>query len=165
MSDLRYALRLLRRNPGFSVVVVLTLALGTGANTAIFSVVNAVLLRPLPYRDSDRLVVARGSFADLTDVARSAQHLDGFAIWARNLFNLAIDDGSEQTLGALVTPGFFPLLGIQPAIGRIWQADEDRQALAVLSYGLWQRRFAGDAGVIGRTISLSGTPHTVVWSA
>ncbi|MBA3438661.1 MAG: ABC transporter permease [Pyrinomonadaceae bacterium] len=160
-QDLRYGLRMLFKNPGFTAVAVLALALGIGANTAIFSVVNAVLLRPLPYKDADRLVVTNLSLPDYHDVERGNGVFDGMAVYASNLYNLIGTDGSEQVLGAIVSPDFFPLLGT-PSLGRTFSAAETGESLAVISHDLWQRRFGGDAGALGKTLNLGGRPHTVV---
>ncbi len=162
MNDLRYAIRSFLRTPGFTLVAVLTLALGIGATTAIFSVVNAVLLRPLPYADADRLVVTRGSLPDVRDLERSNRSFDGMATWASNLFNLRIDADSRQVLGGMVSRNLLPLLGVQPLLGRNFTEDDDRQDTVILGYGLWQSRFGGDPGVLGRTIDLSGTSYTVI---
>ena len=162
MNDLRYAIRSFLRTPGFTLVAVLTLALGIGATTAIFSVVNAVLLRPLPYADADRLVVTRGSLPDLRDLERSNRSFDGMATWASNLFNLRIDADSRQVLGGMVSRNLLPLLGVQPLLGRNFTEDDDRQDTVIIGYGLWQSRFGGDPGVLGRTIDLSGTSYTVI---
>jgi putative ABC transport system permease protein len=162
MADIRYAIRTLLRTPRFTVVAVLTLALGIGATTAIFSVVNAVLLRPLPYTDPDRLVMTRGSLADLRDLDAANRSFDGMAFWATNVYNLRVGDVSEQVVAGQVTRNLLPLLGVQPLIGRNFTEDDDRQDTVVLGYNLWQHRFGGDPGIIGTTINLSGTPHTVI---
>jgi putative ABC transport system permease protein len=162
MNDIRYAIRAFLRTPGFTLVAVLTLALGIGATTAIFSVVNAVLLRPLPYADPDRLVTVRGSLADVRDLDRSNRSFDGMAAWASNLYNLRIDADTRQVLGGMVTRNLLPLLGVQPLLGRNFTEDDDRQDTVILGYGLWQSRFGGDPGVLGRTIDLSGTSYTVI---
>ncbi len=162
MSDIRYAIRTLLRTPGFTVVAVLTLALGIGATTAIFSVVNAVLLRRLPYSDPDRLVMTRGSLEDLRDLDASNRSFDGMAFWASNMYNLRVGNDAEQLLAGQVTRNLLPLLGVQPFIGRNFTEDDDRQDTVILSYGLWQRRFAGDPQALGKTINLSGTTFTVI---
>src|SRR5215475_14372544 len=129
--DLRYALRVLRREPGFTLVAVLTLALGIGANTAIFSVVHAVLLRPLPYRDVDRLVVGPVSPPDFRDLRQANRVFDRTAMWASNLYNVQTGDEVTQMMGAVVTPDFIPMLG-QPLIGRAFRPEEDRLPLVIL---------------------------------
>src|SRR5215210_3937406 len=117
MNDIRYAVRTLVRTPAFSLVAVLTLALGVGATTAMFSVVNAVLIRPLPYTDPDRLIATRGSLPDLRDWQQSSGSFDGMAFWASNLFNLKIGTDSRQVLGATVSRELLPLLGVEPILG------------------------------------------------
>jgi putative ABC transport system permease protein len=162
MTDTRYALRTLRRAPGFTLVAALTLALGIGATTAIFSVVNAVLLRPLPYPDADRLVTIRGSLPDLHDLDTTSRSFEGMAIWASNLYNIGTDADTRQVQGGVVSRTLLPLLGVQPILGRNFTADDDRQETVIIGYGLWQSSFGGDPRVLGRRIDLSGTPHTVV---
>jgi predicted permease len=162
MTDIRYAFRTLLRTPGFTTVAVLTLALGIGATTAIFSVVNAVLLRPLPYTNPDRLVTTRGSLADLRDLDAANHSFEGMALWASNIYNLRVGDSSEQVVAGQVTRNLLPLLGVQPLIGRNFTEEDDRQDTVILGYGLWQNRFAGDPQVIGKTIDLSGTSYTVI---
>lgn len=160
-QDVRYAVRMLRRNPGFTTVAVLTLALGIGANTAIFSVVNAVLMRPLPYKDSDRLVIARISVPDFRDLKQSSQVFDQMAIWASNLYSVTIENETSQVTGAIVSSDFFPMLG-NPALGRVFKPEEDREPLVVLSHDFWQSRYGADPNVLGKSIRLSGKPHTVI---
>jgi putative ABC transport system permease protein len=162
MNDIRYAIRTLLRTPGFTAVAVLTLALGVGATTAIFSVVNAVLLRPLPYTDPDRLVMTRGSLADLRDLDAANHSFEGMAVWASNLYNLRVGDDSEQVVAGQVTRSLLPLLGVQPLVGRNFTEEDERQDTVILGYGLWQSRFAGDPRVVGKTINLSGTSYTVI---
>ena len=162
MNDIRYAIRTLLRTPGFTIVAVLTLALGIGATTAIFSVVNAVLLRRLPYADPDRLVLTRGSLQDLRDLEASAQSFEDMAFWASNMYNLRLGVDTEQMLGGQVSRNLLPLLGVQPLIGRNFTAEDDLQATVILGYGLWQRRFASNPQIIGKTINLSGTTFTVI---
>ncbi|MFL6279914.1 MAG: ABC transporter permease [Vicinamibacterales bacterium] len=162
MSDIRYAIRTLLRSPGFTIVGILTLALGIGATTAIFSVVNAVLLRPLPYADPDRLVSTRGSLADLRDLEMSNQSFDGIAFWASNLYNLRRDGDTQQVVAGQVSRNLFPLLGIQPLLGRNFTVEDEQQDTVILGYGLWQRQFAGNSQVVGRTVDLSGTTYTVI---
>jgi predicted permease len=161
MSDLRYALRTLLKNPGFTCVAVLTLGIGIGANTAIFSIVNAVLLRPLPYRDADRLVITRHSLPEAREL-EAVRALDGSAVWASNLFNVQRREETEQVRAALVSPAFFRLLGVAPVAGRTFASNEDLQPLVVLSHRAWERWFGGESRALGSTLVLSGTPHTVV---
>src|SRR5262245_43160633 len=178
LRDLRYGVRMLLKVPGFTVVAVLTLALGIGANTAIFTMVNAVLLRPLPYQDADRIVVVASTLRRQTVEVRSNSYPD-FVDWrnqntvfeqlaARDSVSFSLIGGSEpeRVNGELVSADYFPLLRVQAAIGRTFLPEEDRMPdthrVAVVGYGLWQRRFAGSPGLVGRTIQLSGGDYTVV---
>jgi putative ABC transport system permease protein len=176
IQDLRYGARMIRRSPGFSLVAVLTLALGIGANTAIFSVVDAVLLRALPYREPDRLVMvwehgtgktgeqntpAPANYADW----KSRNHVfTGMAATASRTAILTGDGPPEQLLGRAVTADFFTVLGVQPLLGRTFSEDEDRTnaPVAVISYRLWRRRYLGDPNVIGTAILMDGAKSTVI---
>lgn len=160
IKDIHYGLRVLARNPGFTAVVLIVLALGIGANAAIFSVINTVLLRPLPYKNSERLVIANLSLPDYRDLKESSQSFEETAVYASNLYNLKSDDDSEQIRGAVVSASFLSMLG-SPLVGRVF-TEEDRDRLAVLSYSLWQDRFGGSEAVLGQTINLGGNPHTIV---
>jgi len=176
-GDVRYALRALRKNVGFAAVVVLTLALGIGANAAIFSVVNAVVLRPLPYRDADRLVVIRDNLpaSGLRDIVISAveyldyrarNHVfDEMAAYDTTAFNLTGRGEPERLDGAVITASLLPILGASPALGRAF-AEADNQAgrdrVVLLSHALWQRRFAGDPRVVGTLITLEGRGVEVI---
>jgi putative ABC transport system permease protein len=177
LQDIRYALRLCLRTPGFTAVAVLALALGIGANTAIFTIVNAVLLEPLPFRDPSRLVVLwetnarRPGRANVLGPANFARWQDRATAFERMAplydyrTNLTGSGEPEELVAQDVTPDFFPTLQISPIIGRTFAADEGpkgRDSVAVLSYGLWQRRFAGDPAIVGQTIQLSGRPITVI---
>ena len=162
MNDLKYAIRTFLRTPGFTFVAVVTLALGIGATTAIFSVVNAVLLRPLPYADPDRLVTTRGSLPDLRDLKASTQSFEEMAFWASNLYNLRIDADSRQVLGGTVTRDLLPVLGVQPLLGRSFTPDDYRQDTVILGHALWRSRFGGDPDIVGKTIDLGGTTFTVI---
>lgn len=162
MRDLRYAVRTLLRAPLFTLAATLTLALGIGATTAIFSVVNAVLLRPLPYRDADRLVVTRLSLPDYRDVQRSARSFAGTAVWASNLYALQAGGESSQVLGGVVSRDLLPLLGVTPVLGRSFTTDDEVQATVILSHGLWQSVYGGDPAALGRNLGLGGTSYVVV---
>ncbi len=164
MNDLRYAIRSFLRTPGFTLVAVLTLALGIGATTAIFSVVNAVLLRPLPYADADRLVVTRGSLPDIRDLERSNRSFDGMATWASNLFNLRIgDDIASGARAAWSRATCCRCWASQPLLGRNFTADRRPAGHGhPRATGCGSRASAGDPGVLGRTIELSGTSYTVI---
>ncbi|MGH9838933.1 MAG: ABC transporter permease [Blastocatellia bacterium] len=161
-QDLRFGVRMLLKHKGFTVVAILTLALGIGANTAIFSVAYGVLLKPLPYKDAERIVIiANISQPDFRDVKASSQSFDQMAMWAPDMHNVTVDGETKQAAGAFVSPELLPMLS-QPTLGRLWRADEDTQPLAVLSHDYWQSDFGGEASVIGKTIRLSGKPHTII---
>jgi len=177
LQDLRYGLRMLARNPGFTTVAVLTLALGIGANTAMFSVVNAVLLRPLPFRDPGRLVVIDdGLYAnrfvptpqphfEWADWAERTKTLADFSLYETGEINLAGEGEPDRVSAAEVSGHFFSLLGINPIRGRSFlQAEEaaEHPFAAIVSYKLWQSRYGSDPGLIGKTIHLNGKPFTVV---
>jgi predicted permease len=174
-QDLRLALRKLRHAPGFTCVAVLTLALGLGANTAIFSVVNAVLLRPLPMEHSERLVRVysqRGallgpySSLDFLDTRAQARSFEGLTAVTELELNAAGGLGEPERLrGGQVSAEFFSVMGLRLQRGRAFQPGEDRPGqgrVVVLGHGLWLRRYGGDAAVLGRTLTLNGRPHTVV---
>ncbi len=177
MTDLRFALRQLRKSPGFTFVAVLTLALGIGANTAIFSVIYAVLLRPLPYPNPDQLAIVTESdasqpqisvsFPDYLDWKRENTTFEEIALSRRESFNLSGLEGRdpEQISGAIVTSNFFKVIGLRPQLGRVFTTEEDRVGgplLAVLSDKLWQRIFARDPNVLGRTVNFGNQPYTVI---
>ncbi|HKQ91054.1 MAG TPA: ABC transporter permease [Blastocatellia bacterium] len=177
-QDLRFGVRMLLKHPGFTAVAVLTLALGIGANTAIFSVVNAVLLRPLPFAEPERLVsiaethpeIHRVEVAtpDFEDWRQQAQSFTDMAAWSlKDLGKTALTEAGEpeQLQSTCVTPNLFPLLGIGPALGRNFLPEENqsgRDRVAIVSYGLWRRRFAADPNLVGRTIRLNSENHIVV---
>jgi putative ABC transport system permease protein len=174
-QDLRYGARMLLKNPSFTLIAVLTLALGIGANTAIFSVVNGVLLKPLPYREPERLIrvfersrtqpkfpMSGGNFQDYRDQSST---LSGLALYTRQDLELSQDDKPERLAALRVSAGFFELLGAQPLLGREFRREDelpDNNQVVILSHGLWQRRFNGDPNVVGRVVTLSGRPFTVV---
>src|ERR687884_1445023 len=176
IQDVRYGGRVLWKRPGFTAVVVLTLALGIGANTAIFSVVNAVLLKPLPYRNAERLVWVAGNIRGGTDRA-SVSPPDYVDYRAQNTVfeefaasnsvplpvNLTGAGEPERLTGSFVTANYFRAFGVQPALGRVFGADEEHAGpapVAVLSDGLWKRRFGGDPSVVGKTLTLDGKSVT-----
>src|SRR4051812_30770045 len=177
LEDVRFAARILRKNPGFTVVAILTLALAIGANTAIFSVVNGVLLRPLPFPESDRLfqairrqtdgISASLSVPQYTFLSAQPQPFSKLTAYPalNSGFNLSGEGLPERVLGARVTQPFFEVLGIPPALGRGFLPEEDvpnGPRVVVLSHGLWQRRFGGSPDIIGRTMTLNGDPYTIV---
>jgi predicted permease len=170
-NDFRYAVRSLRRNPGFTLVALLTLALGVGATTAIFSGVNAVILRPLPFRDPGRLAllwtddVQRGlhevetSFPTFRDWQTQARTFAELAVFSfDNTVTLLGGEEPERTTSSFVSARLFPLLGVEPVLGRGITAEDEqrRERVVVLSYGLWQRRFGGRRDVVGKALSLDG---------
>ncbi len=176
-QDLRYALRMLVKNPGFTAVAIVALALGVGANTAIFTVVNTVLLRPLPYKDPDRLVMV---FEDSRahgfprDVPTAANYIDwrdqnqvfeSMAAIAGGSFNLTGVGDPERITGYRVSASLFPMLGVSPQLGRWFMSDEDQAGanrVVIMSHRLWQRRFGGDPNIVGKPLTLSGRSVTVV---
>jgi putative ABC transport system permease protein len=177
IKDIRYAMRGLVKRPAFTIIALLTLALGIGANTAIFSVVNAVLLRPLPFRDPEQVVMVweDASFAgfplntpapaNYVDWKNQNQSFADMAASAEQSFNLTGDGDPERVTAYAVTHNFFPLFGVQPLLGRGFLLEEDRPGsnkVVVLSYSLWQSRYGGDAHVLNRDIQLNGEKHTVV---
>ncbi|MFY9549708.1 MAG: ABC transporter permease, partial [Thermoanaerobaculia bacterium] len=178
-QDLRYALRWLAKNPGFTAVAIATLALGIGANTAIFSVVRGILLRPLPYTEPERIVqvwetaerqgqrraeipFAPPVFRDWRDQNRSMEALAAYTDWT---FNVSGGETPERLRAALVSADFFRLLGVRPLIGRTFAAGEDvagKDALAVIASNLWTRRFGRDPRAVGSAITLDGTAFTII---
>jgi predicted permease len=180
LQDVRYSLRLLRKNPGFTAIAILTLALGFGASTAVFSVVNAVLIKPLSYPHSEQIVFTWGiappglnlgydeipwgrvQFLEFSRQTKAFQH---FAAFQSSSFNLT-DAGDPALLeGVRATSGFFPALGVSPALGRTYTAEEDqpgRAPVVVLSHAIWQERFGGAPEILGRVMELNGAAHTVI---
>jgi putative ABC transport system permease protein len=175
--DVRHALRMLVRTPAFSIIAILTFAVGIGANAAVFSVVDGVLLRSLPYPDSDRItmvwldnrrekikedITSYPNYRDWRDRNSSYEHL---AAYSETAFALTGAGEPERLLGAAVTANFFDVLGMKPLTGRLFTAaneTEGQDLVAVISYGLWQRRFGGASDVVGRTITLSTRPHEII---
>src|SRR6266487_1717430 len=175
MNDLKFGFRQLRKNPGFAAVAVLTLALGIGANTAIFSVVDAVLLRPLAYPDSGQLVwlSERGpdcaggsiSYPNLTDWRNQQSVFERFGVYSGNNFTLTGADEPVRLAGAMMSADVFAALRTQPEIGRVFREDEDKPGaapVAVISHALWQSRFGGQAGIVNKTINLNGKAYTIL---
>ncbi|MGH7532413.1 MAG: ABC transporter permease, partial [Gemmatimonadales bacterium] len=178
VRDGRYALRAVRRNPGFALVAVLTLALGIGANTAIFSVVDAVLLRPLPYRNADRLVTIASfvsgrpgagansamalSLPDYDDIGKLTDVVSGIAAYSNDRYNFPATDEARELQVSRTTAGLFPVLGVPPVIGRTFSASEMHEPLAVISHALWVTSFNGDSTALGRTITLDQKGFTII---
>ena len=174
-QDLRYAMRVLQKAPGFTVVAILTLALGIGANTAVFSVVNGVLLNPLPYPHSDRLVAVAEAFPPFTeasisypnflDWARMNHTFEAVASYRETNFNLTGSGEAQRLSGVQASASFFPLLGIQPVVGRDFLPDDDKQGAApvvMLSERLWKNKFGSSPEILGKMLTLDGTGYTVV---
>jgi len=176
-TDLRYAIRVLLKSPVFTLVAVVTLALGIGVNSAIFSVVNAIVLRPLPYADSEKLMVVWGnlhktgleeieiSALEFRDFREQCQAFEQIAAYSTDGFNLTGVDQPERLRGAAISANLFSTLGLQPRLGRDFLADEDKAGnddRVILSYALWQRRFGGDPAAVNKTIQLDGRTVTVV---
>ncbi|MCC6991548.1 MAG: ABC transporter permease, partial [Acidobacteria bacterium] len=177
LQDLRHASRVLFKTPGFTFVVMFTLAVGIGANTAMFSVVNGVLLEGLPFRDAERIVDlneverddrTRGAVAPATfaDWQRLSTSIEVMAAYRQRTFNVTLATGEPERLpGATTSSTFFDVLGVSPILGRQFTRDDaapGRGQNVVLSYGFWQRRFGGSEDAINQTVRLNGSPFTVV---
>jgi putative ABC transport system permease protein len=175
LQDLRYGMRQLMKHPSFTFITIITLALGIGANTAIFSVVNAVMLKPLPYRDAEELVVLweKMKQTDTLDLApddfveyrERLQSFEQFAASSRQGFTLTGDDEPQRIDGASITANMFQMLGVAPQLGRDFDLREDKPGadrVAILSYGLWQRRFGGDQKILNQIVTVDGEPRTVI---
>jgi putative ABC transport system permease protein len=177
LQDIRYGIRMLAKNPGFAIVAVLTLALGIGANTAIFSVVQSVLLRPLPYNHPENLVqvsniypgwgqlpMSPGDFRDFRQQAREFSEIAAYIQTAQG-FNMTGEGEPDRLQAAFATSNFFPMLGIHSLVGRAFTSEEDKPASApalMISHRLWQTRFGSDPAVIGRTLKLDGRGYALV---
>jgi putative ABC transport system permease protein len=176
-QDLRYGIRMLSKSPGFAAVAILTLALGIGANTAIFSVVDPLIIHPLPFKNLDRLVkvwetipsrgvdhneMSLANFVDWRQQSDVFEHLGAYSWWNVNVSGIEVP---ERVQGFLVTPDVFTALGVNPILGRTFLPEEEKPGknhVVMLSYGYWQLRFAGDPGIIGKTLTLNGISRTVV---
>jgi putative ABC transport system permease protein len=178
-QDLRYGARMLMKRPGFTLVAVITLALGIGANTAIFSVVNAVLLKPLPYTDSEQLMMVYGEFPALktkqmrlslpeyVDFQQQTRSFVASGVFDDVSANLASSEGGEpeRVKGAILTPEMFTVLQVAPMLGRVFtpeDAQEGRDDVVLLGHGLWQRRYAGRADALGQKVTINGRSHTII---
>src|SRR5262249_48401645 len=173
-QDVRYACRLLRRQPGFAALVVLTMALGIGSTTALVSVTNDVLLKPLPWPDADRLIVLKetrgghaprfGSFSNAAYLSWRDQTstIEDIAAWAPQTITLSGIGDPERMRMTAVTASMFRVLGIRPLIGSLFGDAGDRAPVVILSEGLWRQRFGGDPNVLGRIVHLDGEPRTVI---
>jgi predicted permease len=179
LQDLRYGINTLRSNPGFTLIAVLTLAVGIGANTAMFSVINGVLLRPMGFSDPDRLFMLwtdnptwdlgfhelPPANTDLPEWRATTTSFEQIAAFQSNIADVS-DNGDPERIGGVdVTVNLLQLLGVQPIVGRVFAAEEEEQGkdrVAVISYPLWQRRFGGDAEIVGKTITTNGVPRTII---
>jgi putative ABC transport system permease protein len=176
LTDLKYALRMLTKTPMFAIIAILTLALGIGANSAIFSVVDTVLLRPLPFKDPERIVMAWAryvndsgngvhSFPDYADLRDQSRSFSGMAAFTRTAGTLAQAEDAQALEGVAITPEIFDVLGVPPLLGRGFNQEEAKDQgarVVVLTYPLWQRAFGGDQKILGQQITLSGRSHTVI---
>lgn len=177
LRDVRYALRMLLRNPGFTAVALLTFAVGIGVNTAVFSVFNGVLLRPLPYPDADRITMMWvdnrpqgikediGSYPNYEDWRARNTSFDHVAAYTGAAFTLTGADEPERIPGARTTANFHDVMGLKPVLGRLYTEEHEKAGndnVVLLSHGLWQRRFGGAADVLGRTMTLNGVPHEII---
>ena len=174
-QDLRYAIRMLLKSPGFAAIAVLTLALGIGANTALFSVVNGVLLNPLPYPHSEQLVAVYGKtpgfdqgpvvYLNFLDWQRDARTFSSMAIYRNQDYNVTGTAEAERLSGYMISAGFFSTLGVQPILGRTFRSDDDQVGAApvvILGGGLWKRKFGSSPDVIGKSLTMNGTSYLVV---
>src|SRR3569832_1898345 len=177
LQDLKYALRMLKKNPAFTTVAILTLAVGIGANSAIFSVVNSVLLRPLPYRQPGQLVRVYSEFPtlklqkfwlsapELLDIQREAKSWEAIGAWAPGGQNVGSESEPLRVTSAAITRSLIDVLGVQPERGRNFTEDEDRNngpKVAIISHSLWQKGFGGASDIIGKQIQVNAASTTVV---
>jgi putative ABC transport system permease protein len=176
VADIRYALRLLSKAPGFTLAVLIVIALGIGSNSAIFTLLDKTVIRPLPYADSDRLAILwedfsafgtpkqRVSPATFLDWRRRNQVFEEMGAWLGSAMNLAGSGAPEQVLGIGVTSNLIPMLGVSPVVGRTFSASEEAPGVreVVLSFRFWQRRYGGDRGLVGQTILMNGEKYTVI---
>jgi len=174
LHDLRYAVRQLRKTPGLTVLAVLSLTLGIGANTAIFTIIESVLLRPLPYAHADRLVfIGPGdkpgfgstSWLNYRDVAAQSKLLEYAAGYSEDVSVVEGKDGSQSVVAPRVTTNLFSMLGVHPLLGRTFTDAEGQTsgpAVVLLSEGLWRQTFGADPNIVGQVVKIGGTPHTVI---
>ena len=175
IQDIRFGLRTLAKNPGFTAVAILTLALGIGVNTALFSVVNGVLLNPLPYPQADRLVMLHESkvnfpngsisYPNFRDWQKDNEAFSSMAIFRGQSFTLTGMGAAEQLRGRLITSDFFRILGVKPVLGRTFEPGEDeigRAPIVIISEGFWKRKFGGAPDVLGKVLTLDGRDNVVV---
>jgi putative ABC transport system permease protein len=174
MQDIRHSLRLLIKNRVFTLTAILTLALGIGANSAFFSVIDSVLFRPLPYKDPERIVYLWGtnkkdsndrneaSLPDYQDWKEQGRQFVAMGAYGFRAYNLSGDQRPEAVQGAMVSSGFLEAIGVEPIVGRRFGPDEERQNLVILGHALWQRRFGSDPGIIGQSVKMSSESYTVI---
>ena len=174
MADLKYAFRMLVKNPGFTIITVLVLALGIGCTTAIFSVVHSVLLQPLSYNNSDRILMLSENtpkmetsvaYPNFQDVQNQASLFDSMAVFRLDSFNLTSSGEAERLQGRMISSDFFKVLQASPALGRVFRSDEDRPGatpVVILAYDFWQRKFNSDPKILGKQITLNDAAYTVV---
>ena len=176
LQDLRYGVRMLAKNPGFTAVAVTTLALGIGANTAVFSVVNAVLLRPLPYQNPGRLAVLwtdnlkqnlhqeRTSYPNFEDWRKHSRAFQDMAFSSAFTVNLTGGDEPERVIAGRASANLFPVMGVRPILGRVFSTEEEERGerVVLLSYGLWQRRFGSSQDVLGKSLEIDGAPAAII---
>ena len=175
LQDLRYAVRQFLKTPGLTILVIITIALGVGANTALFSVVNGVLLNPLPYPEPDQLVALRESkpnfewgtipYPTFRDWQKDNHTFSSIAVWRGYAFSLTGTGEAEQVNAQLVSSDFFPILGVKPLLGRSFLAGEDEigaAPIAVISEGLWRRKFASAPDILSKGITLDGNSYSIV---
>src|ERR1700757_4081105 len=178
LHDIRYGSRMLLKHKGFTAVAIIALALGIGANTAIFSLVNGVILRPLPFPDAERIIYIEGknpaagitdsniSFLDFTDWSQQTDLFVSAAAYWTGTANFGADGAEpERVPRAGVTTGFFSVLGVQPVLGRTFVPEDDKgwpQTVAIISHGLWKRRFGSDPAIVGKQILMSSSPLTII---
>ncbi|MGC2721509.1 MAG: ABC transporter permease, partial [Candidatus Acidiferrales bacterium] len=176
-QDLTYAIRTLRKSPGFTLTAILTLALGIGANTAIYSVVHAVLLRPLPYTQGDRLVMLRHpaqkmgirdtqfSVPEIVDYRQQTRTFSDIAEYHGMSFTLFGHGDPDRVRTGVVSSNYFPMLGVAPILGRTFSGDDEKHgapAVLILSYEYWRSQFGGDPEIVGKTFQMNDKVHTVV---
>src|SRR5262244_184778 len=174
-QDLRYGARMLLKAPNITLIAVATLALSIGANTAIFSVVNSVLLRPLPFQQSDRLVSILEHLPGFTtplpmnapdyrEFSQRQRAFEALGIYSNKHFDLSGSGEPERIEGARVSASVYPVLGVSPLLGRTYTEEEDTpgHAVVMMSYGLWQRRYGADPNIVGRTVQLNRELYTVI---
>src|SRR6185503_15141237 len=174
-QDIRYGARMLLKNPGITIIVILALALGIGANTAIFSVINAVVLRPLPYDEAERLLFLNEkspvldemsiSYPNFTDWRNQNHVFEKIGVYNRNSYNLTGYGEAERIPTGQVSADLFSALRVNAALGRVFTNEEDKPGgppVVVLSYGLWQRRFGGQTNILNQQLTLNGKSYTVI---